>query len=199
MADQVKMATNMSIRSVIDSITEIMGPNGTRIIFRNIGLSHLVDTPPEYTWDHCIPTTEQVKIYSQLETMVGLNGAVGIWRRIGYMNIRSVVEIGHVLDSIIDLPPKEKFRKALEFFTVGSGKGVVADNEETGIAELDVSDCLLCEGHTSTRPICSLYEGVMQYVADWSFGRGVYVPRETECLARGDGRCYFVLVKREGR
>lgn len=196
MSDQVRMATNMSIRAVIDSITEIMGQNGTKIIFRNIGLSHLVDTPPEYTWDPCIPTTDQVKIYLELVSMVGLNGAVSIWRRIGYMNLKYVVEVGHAIDSLVDLPPAEKFARALEFFTIGSGKGAVVANAQTGMTDLDVSDCLLCSGRTSERPICSLYEGVMQYIADWAYGKGTYTPRETQCIARGDPRCYFELQQK---
>jgi len=193
MSNQVRMATNMSIRAAIDSITEIMGQNGTKIIFRNIGLSHLVDTPPEYTWDPCIPTTEQVRIYLELISMVGLNGAVSIWRRIGNMNIRYVIEVGHALDTLVDLPPAQKFAKALEFFTIGSGKGTAVANPETGMTDLDVSDCLLCAGRTSERPICSLYEGVMQYIADWAYGKGAYVSRETSCMATGDTRCYFAL------
>jgi predicted hydrocarbon binding protein len=196
MPEQPKMATNMSIRAAIDSITEIMGTRGTEIIFRGIGLERLVQDPPPYTWDPCIPTTEQVKIYVGLISMLGINGAVSIWRRIGYTNIRYVVEVGHALDGLTDLPPGERFRKALELFTMGSGKGTVIPNDETGGADLDVSDCLLCTGRTAERPICSLYEGVMQYIADWAYGKGVYIPRETTCMARGDERCYFVLVKR---
>jgi len=196
MSNQVRMATNMSIRAVIDSINEIMGQNATKIVFRNVGLSHLVDTPPEYTWDPCISTTEQVKIYLELISTVGLNGAVSIWRRIGYMNIRYVVEIGHAVDSLVNLPPDEKFNKAVEIFTIGSGKGAAVANNKTGKTDLDVSDCLLCADRTSERPICSLYEGVLQYIADWAYGKGIYMPRETSCIARGDKRCYFELQEK---
>lgn len=195
MSEQVKMATNMSIRAAIDGITEIMGSKGTKIIFRDIGLAHLVENPPEYSWDPCIPTTEQVKIYTDIIAMLGLNGAVSIWRRIGYTNIKYVAEIGHAIDHLIDLPAGEKFFKATELFTLGTGKGKALPNEETG-ADLDVFDCLLCEGRSSVRPICSLYEGVMIYLSEWAFGKGVYIPRETTCMAKGDSNCYFVLTKK---
>jgi predicted hydrocarbon binding protein len=196
MSDQVKMATNMSIRAAIDGITEIMGQRGTKIIFRDIGLPELAENPPPYTWDPCIPTTDQVKIYVDLIPMLGLNGAVSIWRRIGYTNIKYVVEVGHALDALTDLAPPEKFQKGLELFTMGSGKGKVIVNEGIGAADLDLSDCLLCEGRIAERPMCSLYEGVMQYIADWAYGKGVYIPRETSCMAKGDGRCYFVLKEK---
>ncbi len=195
MAEQQRMATNMSIRAAIDGITEILGQRGTKILFKEIGLPGLAENPPPYTWDPCIPTTEQVKIYSGLIPMLGLNGAVSVWRRIGYTNIKYVVEVGHALDGLTDLPPGEKFQKGLELFTMGSGKGKAIVNEETG-ADLDVSDCLLCEGRRAERPMCSLYEGVMQYIADWAYAKGVYIPRETSCMARGDERCFFVLMKK---
>jgi predicted hydrocarbon binding protein len=193
MSEQVKMATCMAIRAAIDGITEIMGENGAKVIFRDIGLGYLIEKLPEYSWDPCIPTTEQVKIYSDIIPMLGLNGAVSIWRRIGYTNIKYVVEIGHAIDHLADLPAREKFFKATESFTLGTGKGKAVPNDETG-ADLDVFDCLLCEGHASSRPICSLYEGVLLYLCEWAYGKGVYVPRETTCMAKGDKSCYFVLT-----
>lgn len=196
MSEEVKMATNMAIRAVIDSINEILGERGTGLIFRNIGLSKIFENPPEYNWDPCIPTTEQVNIYTELVNMLGLNGAISIWRRIGYTNIKYTVEIAHVLDAFESLPPKDKFFEATKLFCFGSGKGKAVVNVDTG-SDLDVFDCLLCEGYTSKRPICSLYEGIMQYASDWAFGKGVYLPREIKCKAKGDDTCYFVLTERE--
>ena len=196
MSEEVKMATNMAIRAVIDSIGEILGQRGTGIIFRNIGLSAIFENPPDYNWEPCIPTTEQVKIYTELANLLGLNGAIGIWRRIGHTNMKYGVEMGHVLDPFENLPPKEKCFEAMKLFCFATGKGRAIANEETG-ADLDVFDCLLCEGYTSKRPICSLYEGVMQYICDWAFVKGVYIPREIKCMAKGDDVCYFVFKKKE--
>jgi predicted hydrocarbon binding protein len=58
---------------------------------------------------------------------------------------------------------------------------------------LDVSDCLLCADRTAERPICSLCEGVMQYIAELAYGKSVYIPRKTDCIDSGDARCCFVL------
>jgi predicted hydrocarbon binding protein len=196
MSEEVKMATNMAIRAAIDSISEILGQKGAGIIFRNIGFSDIFENPPDYNWEPCIPTTEQVKIYSELVNLLGLNGAMGIWRRIGYANIKYAVEIGHVLDAYEDLPKKEKFFEAERLFCLASGKGKAVANDETG-SDLDIFDCLLCTGYTSDKPICSLYEGIMQYGCDWAYGKGVYIAREVKCKAKGDDTCYFVLMKKE--
>ncbi|MBN1881512.1 MAG: hypothetical protein JW885_05000 [Deltaproteobacteria bacterium] len=190
-----KMATNMAIHSVMDSIEEIIGEKALRIIFRAVEMEYLLDDPPPYDWEPCISTEDQVKIYWEVEKLLGLNGALGVWRRIGYNNIKHAVETAHVLDGFVDLEPVEKFQKALELAVIGSGKGRAVPNDEYG-ADLDVFDCLLCKNDTADKPICSLYEGVMQYISEWAFGKGAYLPRETQCMAKGDSTCYFVLVKK---
>ncbi len=196
MSEEVRMATNMAIRAVMDSISEILGQRGTGIIFRNIGFADIFKNPPEYNWEPCMPTTEQVKIYTELVNLLGLNGAISIWRRIGYTTIKYTAEIAHVLDAFENLPPKERFFEATKLFCFGSGKGRPVANDDTG-ADLDVFDCLLCAGYTSKRPICSLYEGITQYACDWAFGKGAYISKEVKCKAKGDNTCYFVLTKKE--
>ena len=195
MTAEEKMATNMAIHSVIDSIEEIIGEKALRLVFRGADMEYLLDNRPPYDWEPCISTEDQVKIYWEVERLLGLNGALGVWRRIGYNNIKHAVEMAHVLDGLVDLEPMEKFRGAVELMCLGSGKGRPVPNDEYG-ADLDVYDCLLCRNDTSNRPICSLYEGVMQYLCDWAFGKGIYLPREVNCMARGDSTCYFVLEKR---
>jgi predicted hydrocarbon binding protein len=195
MTAEGKMATNMAIRSVIDSIREIIGDKALLIVFRSAGMEYLLDNLPPYDWEPCISTEDQVKIYWEVENLLGLNGAIGVWRRIGLVNMKHADEMGHVLDGFVDLDPIQKFQKALELFCIGTGKGRAMPNDEYG-ADLDVFDCLLCKNDTSNKPICSLYEGVMQYISDWAFGKGVYLPREVTCMARGDSTCYFILEKR---
>jgi predicted hydrocarbon binding protein len=195
MAAEGKMATNMAIRSVIDSIQEIIGEKALGIVFRAAGMEQLLENLPPYDWEPCISTEDQVKIYWEVENLLGLNGAIGVWRRIGFVNIKNAAEMGHVLDGFVDLEPADKYLKAMELFCYGTGKGRAVPHDEYG-ADLDVFDCLLCKHDTSNKPICSLYAGVMQYLCDWAFGKGVYQPRETECMAKGDDTCYFVLEKK---
>jgi len=195
MGEAPKMATNMAIRAAIDGIHEIVGDNGAKILFRNIGFSHIYENPPGYTWEPCMTVPEQAKIYTEVINLVGPNGAIGIWRRIGYTNIKYSVEIGHVLDAFKDLPAPEKFLRAMEIFCAASGKGKLVQRED-GLVDFDCPDCLLCSGHKSERPMCSVYEGTTQYMADWALGKGAYQVRETKCMARGDETCYFNLIKK---
>ena len=188
-----RMATNMAIRSAVDGIQEIIGTHGMKMIFANIGLTHLAQSPPDYSWEPCIPTSQQAKIYAEVVRLVGLTGGIAIWRRIGYTNVRNAVEIGHVMDAFKDHPDKVKYQRGMEILCAASGKGKPVPRPD-GLFDFDCPDCLLCEGYQTDRVMCAVYEGTTQFVADWSFGKGVYLAREITCKAKGDETCYVALV-----
>jgi predicted hydrocarbon binding protein len=197
MAEQVKMATNMAIRGAIDAMVEIMGKNGTEVLFRNAGLVHVFQNPPEYNFEPCIPTTEQIKFYMNIVEVMGLNGAISLWRRIAYTIMQYANERGNMLGSFAALPELEKFHKGLEIFTLISGKGTPILKEGQP-DELSVPDCFMCLEYKNTlkRSMCAVHEGAIQYLADWSFGKGKYLSRETQCMGKGDAVCYFALEKK---
>jgi len=194
MSENEKMATNLGIRGGLDAIREILGDNGAKILFRNVGLVHIYENPPEYNWEPCMTIPEQASIYSEVENLIGLNGAHGIWRRIGYTTIGYVDKIGHLFDAFVDLPQDERFNKALEMFVAGSGKGRVVINDE-GLYDLDVFDCIHCKGRKTKRPMCNHYTGHIQYIADMIYGENAYFVREVKCKALGDNTCYVKAMK----
>ncbi len=128
--------------------------------------------------------------------LMGFKGGIVLWRRIGFTAMKFAVDLGHLLDSFASLPPKEKFNKGVDIFVTVTGKGKLVINDE-GIAEFDSFDCLSCEGYSFTRPVCAHYEGAIQYLSDWAFGKDTYIAREVLCKAKGDDTCYVKLVKKE--
>jgi predicted hydrocarbon binding protein len=194
MVSAEKMATNLAIRANIDGISEIMGENATKILFRAADLTHLLENPPDYDWFPCVTTVEQGRLYTEVEKLVGFNGAIGIWRRMGYTVVKYAIEIGNIFDALRDLPRDDCYNKCLELFVAGSGKGRVAYNENS-IADFDCFDCLLCEGHKTERPMCSNFAGMLQCIADWVYGKGAATITEVRCKATGDESCYFMLEK----
>jgi len=189
------MATNIAIRSAIVAIDEIMGQNATKIFFASAGHKELFENPPEYNFNPCIRVSEQATIYRAIMDLMGFNGGTVLWRRIGFTAMKNAIEIGHILDAFSSLPPKEKFNKGLEIFVLGSGKGKVVLNKE-GRAEFDSFDCFSCEGYSNKRSVCGHYEGAIQYLSDWAFGKGVYTAREVLCMAKGDDTCYVKLIEK---
>jgi predicted hydrocarbon binding protein len=194
MSQEEKTVTNLSIRSVFDSLAEIMGPNARNIVFRGSGFSRIIESPPEYDWNKEFTSREQLAIYREIIALVGPVGAQGVLRQIGYRNAQILAEFG-VLNHIKDLPPPEKFKKSLELLSLGIGRGKPA-MDAAGNTAFDVFDCTICEGQHSTKPYCSNYSGAIGFFADWSFGKGKYVVIETKCKARGDDICYFELQER---
>jgi len=173
-----------------------MGEKVTKMIFNNADQKIVYNNPPEYNFDPCIKVSEQAAIYRTIMDLMGFKGGIVLWRRIGYTAMKFAVDIGHLLDGFASLPPNEKFNKGVEVFALATGKGKVVINDE-GIAEFDSFDCLSCEGYKYTRPVCAHYEGAIQYVSDWAYGKNVYIAREVLCKAKGDDTCYVKLVKKE--
>lgn len=194
MSEQEKMATNMSIRAIIDSLNEILGKNGAKIIFRKVGLTHIFDTLPKNDWEPCISVNEQARMFTEVTNVIGLVGALGIWRRIGYLGFKNTVEIARVLDPISKngLSPETKFIKGIEIYREGTGKGMPVI-DENGKPAFDVPECTICEGYSFDRPICASYEGVIQYLANWAaYSENIYTAKK-KCKAMGDNSCFFVL------
>jgi predicted hydrocarbon binding protein len=195
MGDPQKKTTNIAVRASLDGIVDILGKNGAKIVFRNAGLLTVFENPPDYNWEPSITIPEQAHIYTEIANLVGYKGALGIWRRTGYSVMKCVSENGQIMSQLKGLSPVELFSKSLEFFVIGSGKGKVVRHPD-GTDDFDCFDCIHCSGSTFDRPMCTHYEGFIQYIADIAFGKDVYIARETKCMARGDETCYFTLVKK---
>lgn len=192
-----KIATNMTIRGHIDALREILGDNGTKMIFRNIGHPDVFEKLPEYDWEPCMTENDRTEIYTAVVNLYGLKGALSLWRRMGYIAVKYAVEIGHVLDSFDeDLSSDEKFQKSMEFLCAVSGKGKIVLTDK-GKVEYDCFNCITCTPYNTERPICFGFVGSLQYLADWSYGKNVYIVKETRCKAMGDDTCYHILVKNQ--
>ena len=194
--EEEKMAANIAVRAALDGINEIMGENGCKMVFKNAGLIHIYENPPEYNWEPCITVAQQGRIYPEIANLLSLKGALGVWRRIGYTNLKYAAELGHVLDSFNDLEPDEKYSKVIEVLKMGIGVGRVVDNDK-GTVDFDVFDCPICAEYESERSVCTVITGSIQYIANWAYGKDVKIAKEIKCKAKGDDTCYFVIEDKD--
>jgi len=190
-----KTVSNLAIRAAYDSLGEVMGENARKIIFKAAGLARVTESPPEPTFDRGFTLSEQVSIYRETITLVGAVGAQGILRQMGYKNVELGVNTYHALDSIKELAAGEKIVKCFEFSQAVLNKGRVVIGDD-GLPRFDVFDFLPSEAATSPQPFCSQYGGGLQFMADWTFGKGVMQVVEETCKAMGHASCLFVLRKR---
>jgi predicted hydrocarbon binding protein len=187
--------TNISIRAAYDSIADILGERARNLIFRSAGLDTIIQFPPDYTWDKNFTNDQQLSIYAQTVGLVGVVGAQGILRQIGYKNAETTVLKFKILDHISNLPDEEKIIKCFEFFRIVVNKGRIV-SEKGGLPKFDVFDCLTCDGIRSKKPFCSQYAGALSFMTDWVYGKGVYIVREMQCKATGDDTCLFEIIPR---
>ena len=129
-----------------------------------------------------------------MKKIVGINGTIGIWRRIGYRGIQYASEICGLLRPFEVLAPNEKYLKGAEIFAMATGKGRVVQNGN-GV-DFDGYDRVMCEPYRVGRSVCSAYTGILQYISDWAYGKNVYPVNETRYRAKGDDTCYYQLVKK---
>ena len=120
---QEKTVTKMAIRAAYEAVCEIMGENARDMIFRDAGLTRVLGSPPDYTWDKEATVEEQANIYLETLKLVGDVGGQGILRLIGYKSTQTPVVRFGVADHIKDLPQGERITKAFELLQLAANKG----------------------------------------------------------------------------
>lgn len=186
---------NLVVRAELDAVRDILGENAAAIVYREADLGDVFNAPPAYDFEPGLTRADRARLYREIAELVGLNGAVGIWRRLGYTAVMCSDETGGIMKHIKGADRKERLINALELFSQSLGTGRVVTDNADGIG-FELSDCFQCREYSASRPICSLTAGGIQYIADAIFGKKMRSVEEKTCLAMGDKTCYYVLRDR---
>jgi len=185
---------NLIVRAEMDAVIDILGENAAAIVYRKADLIDVFNNPPEYDFEPGLTRGERARIYHEIADLVGLNGAVSVWRRLGYGATKCSDEIGGMMNYVEGADEKERFISALELYSRSMGTGRIVTDDPDGIG-FDLAECFTCKGYKSPRPICSLAAGSIQYMADAVFGKKKFIVEEKTCMATGGDTCYYVLKK----
>ena len=101
---------------------------------------------------------QRARLYLEIAGIMGLNGAVGMWRRLGCAAVMCSDTICDMMNHVNGADGEEQFVHALEFSSQFLGTGNVVTDDPCGIG-FELSDCSQCRGYSSTRPTCSLTAG----------------------------------------
>jgi predicted hydrocarbon binding protein len=188
MAD--KTVGNVVIRLTLDASEQVLGTNGLKAILNFSKMSHLMADKPDYSFDKNFTDDDFRAISSSYVDVLGLDGARAVFRMIGKAIGKNTIKIG-AYDSLKDLPPDEKLFKAIELYSLVSGRGTVT--RERDVIVYDNPRCTLCAHAKHDHPICTLYNGYLDVTIEWS---GVKNRKtvETACMAMGDKSCRFEIL-----
>ncbi len=188
MAD--KTVGNIVIRLTLDSAEEVLGINGLKAILNFSKMAHLLENKPDYSFEKNFTDDEFRAVSSSFAEVLGLDGGRAIFRLIGKAMGKNAIKIG-AYESLKELLPDEKLFKAIELYSLVSGRGKVM--REGDVIVFDNPQCTLCAKVKHDHPICSLYNGYLDTTVEWSGVTGKKTV-ETACMAMGDKSCRFEVL-----
>ncbi len=92
-----------------------------------------------------------------------------------------------------------RVKAGLGFFTqyvntVSDQQAELGEDDDHWI--LTVSQCPVCWGYDADDPVCHLTIGILESVLDWVSKGGKFQVAETDCKAKGDEACVFLIDKK---
>ncbi len=179
-----------TVRVLMDAAEDVIGTNGLKSLLNYAMMSHLMEEKPGYGFEKTYTDMEYSRIIVSFYELLGVPGAKAIFRIIGKSIAKRVKDLG-LLDQFKDLPGQEKLFKAVELYTIVSGRGTVTiqGNRLT----FDNPQCATCFNLKSDVPICTIINGFLDSLAVWAGFEGAR-SAETRCKAKGDETCHYEVV-----
>jgi predicted hydrocarbon binding protein len=185
-----KTVASGTVRVLMDATEQVLGTNGLNALLNFADKSHLITNKPDHGFEKTFTDIEYGQIIVSFYELLGVPGAKAIFRLMGKAIARRVIELG-LFDSFKDLPPKEKLFKAIELYTITSGRGAARIEGEKVLYDND--GCTTCYNIRSDVPICTIINGFLDEVARWA-GLKTAPSVETGCKAMGDTACRYEVV-----
>jgi hypothetical protein len=116
-------ASHLVMRSVIDSIEEILGTNGKNSILNYSGFGHLIENPPEYDTEKRMKPEELPKVFIAIREIVGNKGYNSLLRRGGVLSIKNAISKSEPLQALVNLEaePTEKLNQLYSAYLYNMG------------------------------------------------------------------------------
>lgn len=205
MVEGVK-ADNLVMRVFLETIENIIGPNGLKSLLNYAHLEKYIDNFPPDNDDPEIPVEDLGSLYMSLYEMFGNKGACTLKLRVGRENVHRGLQkrpgIARTLQVASRLVPETtKMRLALERLMEYMGDG--SSHSSAPLVELkEQEDCFLLiqreniesDGITSETPVCYIALGIIDALVAWITGHEHEI-KEIQCRAMGDSADVFRIAK----
>lgn len=196
--------SNKLARIYLVAIEDVTGSNGVAAILRLAKLGHLIGSYPPDNLDREFGFEEYSAVNQAIHDMYGPQGARGLCLRAGRATLKYAVKDGALMADLRGpafemLPAGAKVKAGLTILagTLTELSDQVAHVREDGETLLFAVDmCPECWARASDVPICHGTTGMLQEALEWLSGGQDYTVVETECIAKGDDSCCFVIARR---
>ncbi len=199
---------NFTMWACLETIQNIVGPNGLKSILNYAHLEKYIDNFPPDNEELAIPLKDLQTLFCALYELFGSKGARSVQLRIGHEIVNIGIEKRPTKIKAIQvasrlIPETRKIRLVLEKL-IEYGKNAYfshLDQDPAKIQEEKDYFLLICKSHfesdivISITPVCFVRVGAIQALVEWITGHPHEV-EEIQCRAIGDPADVFKISKR---
>lgn len=194
---------NKIARIYIIAMEDVMGSNGLNAILNLAGLQAYIGNYPPDNLDRQFDFADFTALNAALEDMYGPRGGRGLALRAGracfsqgLKNFGALAGVGDLAFKVLPLVAKLKMgipAMGTIFSNFSDQITVVAEQDDH--YTYTITQCPVCWGRTADKPVCHAASGLLQEGLRWLSGGHEFRVVETECHAKGDPACVFVIFK----
>jgi predicted hydrocarbon binding protein len=188
-------------RTIFNASMEVLGQDSILPIFEQADLSYLIEANPDRPRNLSFDLSGLGRMQACLEDAYGPRSGRGLALRTGRALFRHILRefrpsLEHMDIKFRLLPLDEKMRLGADFIarTLNTqlGDRVKVEASESQL-RWSIRECPLCQGRETHSPSCQLFVGFLQEAYYWISGGKQFLIEETDCIARGDATCTFVV------
>lgn len=191
-------------RMMLFALEDVLGKNGVNAVLNLAKLRHRINNYPPDNLDLGWSFDEMGALNQALDDTYGPRGGKGLAIRAGraglYYAVKDFGSVLGVADLAIRLLPmgikmKVGLNAMVDTFNKTSDQ-IVRLEEDADHFYYHIIRCPVCWGRHSMVPICHAGLGLLQEGLHWVTGGKNIRVEETDCIAKGDPTCLYVIDKR---
>ncbi len=194
---------NKIARIYIMAMEDVMGKNGLNAILNLAGLQNYIDNYPADNLERQFDFSDFTALNAALEDMYGPRGGRGLALRAGracfsqgLKNFGALAGVGDLAFKVLPLGAKLKMglpAMATIFTNFSDQLSEVQEHDDH--YTYTIKKCPVCWGRKTDKPVCHAAVGLLQEGLRWVSGGHEFRVVESECHAKGDEYCVFVIYK----
>jgi predicted hydrocarbon binding protein len=194
---------NKWARIIFTSAEEVMGERGVAALLNMANMKEFIDNYPPDNMKKEFSFERVGQLQQAIWDMYGSRGARVFATRAGEQSFKdglsqfkSVAAAAQIAMKVGSLDAKSKI--GLEFFSKffnAVSDQVVEISEDDKHWIWRITRCPMCWGRKSDEPVCHLGIGVLQAAFAWISDGKKFRILETECKAKGDKNCIYMVEK----